>query len=139
MEDERAVGQPLVAGVVKSADAGSLDEPLAVKLSVDRVGAVLVRVKRSPDLGEPVVVGSPALRARSVPGRQRRRLIQEEQLGVAPWRHQRRPAPTTELKPASDPPAGAVSPADLTVLVVEAATVAVNEPALGRGDQIAER
>jgi hypothetical protein len=73
----------LKRGFVEAACSGLRDEPFQVKLMVDRIGSALVWVKLRPDLGQPVVVGSPALRAGSMAGRERGGVIEEEQLGVA--------------------------------------------------------
>jgi hypothetical protein len=46
--------------------------------------------------------------------------------------------PAAKLEPAGDPAADGVAAADVAFLVMQAAAVAVDEPALGRGDQLAE-
>src|SRR5947209_11573600 len=109
-----------------------------MELVVDRVRSGLVRVDRRPELNQAVVVSATALRTWPVSSRKRGRLVEEEQLGVAARSHQPRPASPAELKLASDPSPGRVRAADGRVLVVEAAAVAIHEPALGRGDQIAK-
>jgi uncharacterized protein (DUF1810 family) len=135
---ECAIRNALVRGFVEPALAGAGVEPLPVELTVDRVSPESVGMNRRPDLSEPVVISAPALRARAMPGSQRRRLVEEEQLGVSPGRHQLCPTSVTEPKPAGNPSPGRVPPADLAMLVVQAAPVAVHEPPVGGGDQVAE-
>jgi hypothetical protein len=55
------------------------------------------RVRLQPERLERVVFGAAAGRAGPVPGRERRRLVEEEQLRVLPGRHHR-PVPVLELE-----------------------------------------
>ena len=74
-----------------------------------------------------------------MPGGERGRLVEEEELREAAGLHQRRAVPAAEAQPAGDPaPAGMVA-ADAAVRVVQAAAVAVDEPARRRGDQLPQR
>jgi len=124
-QDERAVRQ--VARLVVAA-------ALVMQPEVDLVGAAGADQRQ-----EAVVVLPAAQRARPVPGRERRRLVEEEQLGEAARLQQRRPLPVLEPQPAGDPAAPVVMPADAAVVVVQAAAVAVHEPAGGVRDQLAQR
>jgi hypothetical protein len=47
--------------------------------------------------------------------------------------------PAAELEPTGDPTLRRPAPADPAFSVVEAAAVAVHEPALGHGDQLTQR
>ena len=102
----------------------------------------LVEVVRAPfadDLHEAVVVLAAALRARAVPGGERGRLVEEEEPRVAARRHRIGAVAAAELEPARDPALHLERPADAALRVVQAAAVAVHEPALRRGDELAER
>ena len=68
MDDERPIRQLVEACLVMALAAGVGIEPFAVELSVDRLGARLPRVETTPDLDEPVVVLTPAERARPMAG-----------------------------------------------------------------------
>ena len=83
VEDERAVGQSLERRVVEQVCARAGLDALGVKPGVDRVGADLPRMKLAPDLEKPVVVLAAAECARTVPGGERGRLVEEKQLGEA--------------------------------------------------------
>jgi hypothetical protein len=71
-------------------------------------------------------------------GGERRRLVEEEQLGEPSRLQQRTAPPTAEAEPAGDPAPPGVMSADPSRLVVQAAAVAVDEAAIGHGDQLAE-
>src|SRR5205085_2936165 len=89
---------------------------------------------------EAAVIRVPALGARPVSGSQRRSVVEEEEARVAARRYRPTyPASAAKLQPAGDPSPPLPVPADDPVFVVEAATIAVDEPALRRLDQIAER
>src|SRR5439155_794137 len=109
-------------------------EPLLVQPLVD-----LVRAARSGEREESLVVLAPAERAGAVPGRERGRLVEEEQLGEPPRLQQRLPPPAAELEPAGDPALRRRAPANPPVVVMEAAAIAIDEPAGGVGDELAER
>src|SRR6185369_10583723 len=98
-----------------------------------------VRARLADDLQEAVVVLAPAQRARAVAGRERGRLVEEEQLGEAPRLEQRSAVPAAEAQAAGDPAAAVVMAADPAARVVQTAPVAVHEPASRGGDQVAER
>lgn len=93
----------------------------------------------APDLAEADVVVAPAKGAGAVPGGERRRLVEEEQLGETARLHQRGTVPPFEPQPAGDPAFSVVSAADAPGFVVQAAAVPVDEPSSRIGDQIAER
>ena len=114
-------------------------DTLAVQLLVDRVGTALVWMQRAPDLDEAVVVGSAAERARAMSGRERGRLIEEEELGEAARLLQRRTVPAAKLEPARDPPPDSEPPTDAPLVVVQAAAVPVYETTSGICNEIAER
>src|SRR6186997_2044673 len=105
---------------------------------VDAVGPGRSRMQRSPDPDEPHVVVAPAERAGSMPGGERRGFIQEEQLGEPAGLEERGTMPSLEPQPAPDPSLPRVAAADVTVVVVEAPTVAVQQPASRIRDQLAE-
>jgi hypothetical protein len=73
-----------------------------------------------------------------VPGRERGRLVEEEEGGVAAPRRNGCAVPAAELQPARDPAAAGVVADDAPACVVQAATVSVDEPTLGRGDDFAQ-
>src|SRR5829696_996809 len=108
-----------------------------MELRVDRVGPDRAGMDLAPELPEPDVVLTATECARPVPGRERRRLVKEEQLGGLPRRHQRLPVPAAELEPACDPAPGRPPPADPSLLVVQTAAIPVHEPACRIGDQLA--
>ena len=74
-----------------------------------------------------------------MPGRERGRLVEEEELGEPSRLHQRRAVPAAELEPAGDPALAVVAPPDAPALVVQTAAVPVDEPARRVGDELAER
>ena len=110
-----------------------------MELGVDRVRADLARVELAPDGAEADVVLAPAERARPMAGCERRRLVEEEQLGELARLEERASMPTAEREPARDPALSVVPPSDAAMLVVEAAAVAVHQAAARIRDQLAER
>src|SRR5262249_19199039 len=88
---------------------------------------------------ETVVVGAAALGAGAVAGREGRRLVEEEELRVAPGLEQRAAVPAAELEPAGDPALAGVAAANPTGGVVQTAAVAEDEAAARIGDELAER
>ena len=64
-------------------------------------------------------------------GGERRRLVEEEELGEASGLQQRAALPAAELEPARDPAPSVVAAADPPGVVVEAATVPVDQAARG--------
>lgn len=74
-----------------------------------------------------------------MPGGERGRLVEEEQLGEAAGLEERASLPAAELEPARDPALAVVAPADATGRVVEAAPVAVDQVTVGDRNQLAER
>jgi hypothetical protein len=113
-------------------------DTLPVQLLVDDVGTGLPRMDPTPELAEAGVVGPAAQGAGPVARGECRRLVEKEQLGEPPRLQQRRAAPPAELEPARDPAAPGVPSADPSLVVVEAAAVAVNEAPSRIRDQLAE-
>src|SRR5207342_70607 len=99
----------------------------------------LPRMEVAPDDPQAVVVLAAAERARTVPGRHRRRLVEEEELGELAGLEEGPPQPAPELEPAGDPPPAVVAPPNAAGAVVQAAAVPVDEPAGRVGDELAER
>jgi hypothetical protein len=112
---------------------------LDVQLLIDRAGADLTRVREVPQLDEANVVLPTAERARSMSGGERRRFIEEEQLGEAARLHQRAAMPATESQPACDPALPVEPATDAPALVVQTTAVPIDEAACGICDQVAER
>ena len=139
MHDKCAVRKFLTVRFVEAALSGSCDEAFLVKLIVNCVGTVLTRVKLRPDLRQAVVVGSPAFGAGTMAGRQRGRLVEEEQLRVAAGRHEWGPTPSAKLQATGDPSLGCVEAANRAGVIVKAPAVAVDEASLGGRDQISQR
>ena len=137
MYDEDAVRQ--LAEQRRIGDTGPVHETaLLVQHPVDvvRRGFRGQRPGRRPGGQKRLVVGVAAFRAGPVPGRQRDRLVEEEQLGVAAGPHDGPPA-AAELQHAHQPPADLVAPDQGQVLVVEHPPVAVHGPAVLGRDQLA--
>ena len=139
LEHERTVGQVVVRSDMATLPTCLAVDPFEVELLVHGVGTALRRVQPGPDLYEAVVVGSAAERAGPVPGGERSRLVEEEQLGEAAGLHQRRAVPAPELEPARDPPSHAEPAPDAPLVVVQAAAVAVHEAPGRVRDEVAER
>jgi hypothetical protein len=74
-----------------------------------------------------------------VPGGERGRLVQEEELRELARLHEPRAVPAAELEPARDPALAVVAPTDPPPVVVEAAAVPVDEAARRVDDQLAPR
>src|SRR5262245_60988516 len=74
-----------------------------------------------------------------MPGRERRRLVEEEQLGELAGLQERRAVPVLVDEAARDPALDLVAAADPPLRVVEAAAVPVDEPTRLRRDEVAER
>jgi hypothetical protein len=110
-----------------------------MELRVDHVRPDRAAMDSAPELAEAHVVLTPTERARTVPGRERRRLVQEEQLGELARLHQLLAVPAAELEPARDPAPRRPAPPDPSLLVVQAAAVPVDEPTRGVRDQLAAR
>ena len=72
-------------------------------------------------------------------GGERRRFVEEEELGEASGLQQRTALPAAELEPARDPAPAVVAAADAPFVVVEAATVPVDQAARGVCDELAQR
>jgi len=112
---------------------------LPMELRVDLVGADLPRVEVAPQRAEPLVVPAAAECTRAMPGSERGRLVEEEELGELARLEQRMTVPAAEGQAAGDPASPVVAPADPPVRVVETASVAVDEAARRIRDELAER
>src|SRR5829696_158179 len=110
-----------------------------MELRVDRVGPDRAGMDLAPELPEPDVVLTATQCARPVPGRERRRVVKEEQLGELPRLHQLLAMPAAELEPARDPAPRRPPPADPSLLVMQATAIPVDEPARGISNQLAAR
>ena len=137
-KDERAVRKVLEKRLVEAVCPHPRLDPLSVELLVHRVGADLAGVQVAPARREAHEVLAPAERAGAVPGGERRHLVEEEELGEAARLEQRPLMPVLELQPARDPALAVVAAPDPPGLVVQAALVAVDEPAPRIGDELAE-
>jgi hypothetical protein len=136
-EHERAVGQLVRVRLVQPPSRGV--DAFPVQPFVDGVCAGRSRVHGAPQREEAVVVLAPAERARAMPGGERGRLVEEEQLRELARLEERRAVPVLEPQPAGDPALAGVAPTDAARVVVQAAAVPVDEAALGRRDEVAER
>ena len=114
-------------------------DALGVESCVHRVRADLAGMELAPDVREADVVLTAAERARAVPRGERRRLVEEEELGEAAGLEEGGAPPAAELEPACDPALAVVSPPYPASLVVQAAAISVHETARGVGDQLARR
>jgi hypothetical protein len=139
MEHERPVREAVERGVVMALRSGSADETLRVELRIDRIGTGEKAGVQVPPEIRSSVVGSSAERARAVPGGERGRLVEEEQLREPAGLHQRLAVPATELEATPDQATRRVVSPDPAVRVVEAASIAVHESPRGIGDQLAGR
>jgi len=109
-----------------------------VELRVHRLGADPAGVEFAPDREEALVVGTPAQRARAMSRRERRGLVEEEELGEPTRHHQRTAVPSPEPEPAGDPALAVVAPPDTPVLVVQTAAIPVHKATGGIGDELPE-
>ena len=106
---------------------------------VDRIRRPFERTAVPPALEEARVVVAAALGAGTMPGRERGRLVEEEELRVPARLHQRRAPAVPEPEPACDPPLHLIAADDAAGVVVEAAAVSVDEAARRIGDELSER
>jgi hypothetical protein len=139
MQNECAVRKFLVGRFVKAALSGPRDEAFQMKLIINCIGTVLAEVNLRPDLGQAVVVGSPALSARPMASRERGSVVEEEQLRITARRHERRPTSAAKPQTTGNPSPCSVKPANRSTVVVKTPAVAVDEPSLSGGDQISQR
>ena len=139
LQNEGAVWKLIERCLVVSLGAPAGLGALGVELRVDRVGSDLPGMKLAPDRDEAGVVFAAAERTGAVAGGERGRLVEEEQLGEASGLHQRPTLPAAELEPAGDPAFAGGAAADPPELVVEAATVSVDQAARWICDQLAQR
>src|SRR4029077_6109653 len=91
-------------------------DALGVQPGVDRIGAQPARVQVAPELSESLVVRVPAERARTMPCGERRRLVEEEELGELAGLQQRAAMPAAELELTRDPTLAVEAPSDAPVL-----------------------
>jgi ABC-type cobalamin/Fe3+-siderophores transport system ATPase subunit len=99
----------------------------------------LARMALLPERGEAVVVVPATQCARAVTRGERGRLVEEEELREATGLQQRATLPAAVLELAGDPALARVAPPDAPGVVVQAATIPVDEAAPGMRDQLAER
>ena len=111
VQDEGAVGKLAELGLVEPVATGLGIDPLGVEPLVDRVGAPLA-VQAEPERREPVVVRATAERARAMACRERRRLVEEEELGELARLQERRAMPVLEDETTGDPAPNRVAPPD---------------------------
>jgi hypothetical protein len=109
-----------------------------MELHIDHVSSALVSVERGPGFDQEVVVRAAAERAGPVPGREGRRLVEEEERSEATRLHERLAVPAPELEATRDPALDLVAPTDASVLVVEAATVPVHKATRRIGNQLSQ-
>jgi hypothetical protein len=133
-QDERTIGEIVERRVVVTLRARVGIDAFQVKLRVDRVGPAGPR-----ELEETDVILAATERARTVPGGERRDLVEKEELGEPPRLQQRLTVPTAELQLTRDPALAVVTAANLPVAVVETTAVAVDQPARRIRDELAER
>ena len=137
-EDEGSVGKGVqLRGVVELGTCLGR-HALRVELGVHRVGPDLAGVQPLPHGREAVVVLTPAERARAVPSGERRRLVEEEELGEASRLEQRVSVPPPELQAARDPALSRIAAPDAARGVMQAAAISVHEPTCWIGDEVAE-
>jgi hypothetical protein len=136
-DDEHAVRE-LVEDTLVMALGSGVVEPLCVQPRVDGSGGWTVRPASRPQPDEAAVVLATALGTWPMPGGQRRRIVQEEQLRVPPRLHQRAPA-VLEVKSARDPRRARMGAANPAFGVVQASPVAKHQPARRISDDPDER
>src|SRR3954469_3382706 len=100
---------------------------------------MLAPVQLAPARGERAVVLAPAQGAGAVARCERRRLVEEEELGEPAGLQQRRAVPAAERQLAGDPAPACEAPANGPVSVVQAAAVAVDETASGFRHELTQR
>jgi glutathione synthase/RimK-type ligase-like ATP-grasp enzyme len=122
---------------IDALDAGRC-EPIAVKPLVDEISAHRPAVACRPKRTETLVVRIPAFGARPMTGRERRRLVEEEELSPPARRHDDAANPF-ELQPARDPPLHLRVSDDAAQVVVQDAAISHHVTTPGKGDDFAER
>ncbi len=139
LEHDRPVRELTRVELVEPTPAGQRVEPFGMQPPVDLWHARLAVVQVGPERHEHGEVVAAALGTGTMPGCERRGLVEEEQLGVPPGLHERCAAPAPELEPARDPAPTVVRATDQALAVVEAAAVPVDRSAGRVRDQLAER
>jgi len=139
VHDESPVGKLAELGSVVELFPGAWSNPLAMKLRVDRVGPDLIGMELTPEGREAVVVGAPTQRAWAMSRCERRRLVEEEELGETTRLKKWTSLPAPELEPTGDPALSGEAPPNASGRVVEAAAVSVHEAAGRIRDELAER
>lgn len=117
---------------------GADPQSLAVEPQVDRIRSNLPGMQLTPDLEEPVVVGSATQCTGSMASRQGSRVVEKEQFGEATWLKQRSTLPAAKLELARDPAADVVVASNAPAAVVETTAISVEEPALGHRNKLTE-
>ena len=116
-------------------------DPLGMQRHVHlgRPGRCGPAARLGPQRRKALGIAAAALEAGAMAGGQRRRLVEEEQLGVAVGLHHRLAVPALELEHAGDPlPGGPAAGPERPVGQMEgAAAVAHHEAAVRRGDDLA--
>jgi hypothetical protein len=138
LQDERPVWKVGEFRNVQPMSACSRIEALAVELRVDRVRSGLAGMELAPRLHQVLVIGATAERAGPMSGGERRRLVQEEELGEATGPEKRVSPPAPEFEAARDPTLSVVAAQEVATRIVEAAAIAVHQPTCRFGDQLAE-
>jgi hypothetical protein len=118
---ERSIGELVEHARCRKLLACARRDALEVELLVDRIGAGPTGMELVPDVPEANIVLSATEGTRSVAGRERRGLVEEEELCEATWLEKRSPPPAAEFEPAGDPALAVVASANAAGLVVEAA------------------
>ena len=140
VDDEHAVGEGLERGLMAPLTAGRPVHPLDMEPRVDCVRPALVAwMELAPECDKASVVLVSAERTGTMARGEGGRLVEEEQLGESPRLQKARPSPATKLEPAPDPTPTVEAPPNVAVPVVQAATIAVDEPSRRVGDELAER
>jgi hypothetical protein len=113
-------------------------DAFGMELRVDHVRSGPTAMELSPDLSEANEILAAAECAGSMTGREGGCFVEEEELREPAGLEQPRALPAAKLKPAGDPALAVVPPADVPAFIVEAATVAVDEPAAWLCHQLTE-
>ena len=134
--DERAVGQLREFGGVRPFRAAV--EAVGVEAQVHFIGAGgAAAVDCFPKGAKTIVLRAPAFGAGAMPGTQRRRLVEKEQLGVPAWLHNHS-MPVAKGGTARDPAPDLPGPNDRAVVVMQDAAITHDESARSDCDELAE-
>jgi hypothetical protein len=125
--------------------AVSLPDPtrrqtISVQLGIDLIGGWQflrqILMRGDPAVAEVLILEVPALGAGSVSGRQRSRLVKEEELGVETRLHDSA-VPAAKLESAHQPSPALTIAHDLLLRVMENSSIAEHQASLGNGDELA--